>query len=128
MKPFNEHEEPKQWNFKDGQELHGDVIVEKIEDLPESFEFMKKEPMDALAYGEASGHIHKLFKMTDLPSGSYAFDLREKDDGTKYLKVIEPVVLKHQEHLPRIIPPGNYKIGIQREYDPFLKIARQVVD
>lgn len=128
MKPFNEHG-LQEWDFKTGEHLHGDVIVKEIKTLPDNFEAMKKEPQDALAYGEFSGHLHKLFRMqdADLPD-SVSFDLRIDGDGNKWLKVIEPIVVKHQEHSPRVIPAGCYKIGVQVEYDPFTKLARQVAD
>jgi hypothetical protein len=127
MKPFNEHNE-QAWDFKHSQELHGDVILEKVESLPKDFNKMKSEPKAALAYGEVTGHLHKLFRFGEEHGAAPAFDLRIGDDGIKWLKVDEPTVVKHQEHSPRVIPPGIYKIGIQREYDPFTKLARKVVD
>jgi len=126
MKNFNEHNQ-QTWDFNTGQELHGDVIIERIEALPSDFDKMKPEPMDALAYGESTGHLHKLFRMTDETIGQ-TFQLRIADDGVKYLKVDEPCVLKHQEHEPRVIPAGLYRIGIQRQYDPFTKLISRVVD
>lgn len=127
MKPFNEHGTQEIKKMKVGDyALHGDVILQKIEKLPDNFDQMKKEPNDALAYGEATGHLHKLFRMTD--GGSAAFALKEDTDKTKYLNVYEPVLLKHQEHSPIVVQPGCYRISIQREYDPFTKRVRQVMD
>lgn len=129
MKPFNEHGTEKV-SLNNGESfLHGDVIIEKISALPDDFATFDKEPNDALAYGEHTGHLHKLFQMQDpdLMTGA-AFDLRIDKNGTKWLLVSEPVCLKHQEHSPRIFDKGLYKIGIQREYDPFTKLARQVAD
>ena len=128
MKNFNENN-IKEWDFKTGQHLHGDVVVTSIENLPDDFDSMKIESNSALAYGEATGHVHKLFRMSDpdLPN-KVSYDLRVDDKGDRWLKVIEPVVLKHQEHEPRIIPCGLYKINIQREYDVFSNAIRRVVD
>lgn len=115
--------------FEYKQALHGDVIIEKIDKLPKEFDKLEKEPKDTLAYGEVTGHSHKLFRMSDLPvDGAAAFDLRVSPDGFRYLKVAEPVEVRHQEHDPRVIPPGIYRIGIQREYDPYTKLIRQVAD
>lgn len=128
MKPFNEHDQAA-WTFKQMQNLHGDVIIEKVKSLPKDFKKMKPEPQSALAYGEHTGHLHKLFRAQDPDNmTSVSFDLRVDDTGIKWLKVEKETVLKHQEHSPRIIPAGLYKIGIQREYDPFTKLARQVAD
>jgi hypothetical protein len=120
---------PIELKFKQRQALHGDVIIEKIDDLPEGFESLPKSEDGCLAYGEVTGHSHKLFRMTDpdLPT-SVGFDLRHGPDGIKFLVVKEPVEVRHQEHDPRIIPPGIYRTGIQREYDPFTKRARAVAD
>lgn len=126
MKPFNENN-TQALDFQFNQALHGDVIIEKIEKLPKNFESLRNEPNSALAYGEATGHLHKLFRFGE-ETGSAAFALKITDDGVKYLKVDEPTVLKHQEHEPRVIPPGIYRIGIQREYDPFTKKMRSVAD
>lgn len=128
-KPFNEHFRA-EWDFtKATQQLHGDVIVEKLQSLPEDFDSLEKSKDSCLAYGEQTGHLHKLFRMPDREGAELpAFDLRIGKDGIRFLKVNEPIELKHQEHTVRVIPPGIYKSHIQREYDPFLKIARQVAD
>ncbi len=122
MKPFNEHVAPVKANFTeiDEEGLHGDVIVTKCQE-PEGFNSMDEIKDACLAYGEATGHAHKLF--------GGEFNLREcPKTKTKFLRVIRETVLKHQEHNPVTIPPGHFKIGIQVEYDPFEKRSRQVVD
>lgn len=127
MKPFNEHNLQK-WDFKTGQHIHGDVLITRIDKLPSDFEEMPKEPNDALEYGEVSWHVHKLFRFGEETGAAPAFDLRVDKDGIKWLKVDAYTVTKHQEHSPRVIPPGIYKISRQVEYDPYTKLARQVQD
>lgn len=127
MKKFNEHGRT-EWDFTTKQNTHGDVIIEKAS-LPVEFASLPKEEKDTLAYGEATGHSHRLFRIpdkegADLPS----FDLRVGVDGNRWLKVFKPTELKHQEHDVRVIPPGEYKIKIQREYNPWTKLIRKVVD
>lgn len=123
MKPFNEHGTKKANFKKHGQEgLHGDVIL-TLGKKPKGFDDMPVIEDDCLAYGEATGHAHKIFG----EPGS--FSVREcKDTKTRHLHVVSEVMLKHQEHSPAIIPAGFYRIGIQREYDPFTKLIRQVID
>jgi hypothetical protein len=125
MKPFNEHGTKEVKNMSVGQyALHGDVIIERVESLPENFNDLKKEPNHALAYGEVTGHVHKLIGEPGID-----FDVRvDEQKKERHLRVIRPTALKHQEHSPIILPPGEYRIGIQREYDPFTKLIRQVVD
>lgn len=122
MKPFNEHGS-KEANMAVGDYgLHGDVIIERVEELPAGFSKGEVEAKSALAYGEATGHIHQL-------QGTPGVDFDLRVLGTdRYLKIFKPTFLKHQEHSPMLLKEGNYKIGIQKEYDPFSKIARQVVD
>ena len=92
MKPFNEHG-TKIAEMKIGDySLHGDVIIEMIPDLPEDFVSQEKEAKSALAYGEATGHIHQLQGTPGVD-----FDLRVKNNE-RHLKIINPTLLKHQEH------------------------------
>lgn len=123
-KPFNEANprenfemEPGDWGF------HGDVIIECVKSVPAEFSSFNVVKDDCLAYGEATGHLHQLFG----EDGS--FELRE-DPKTKvkHLRVVTPTYLKHQEHSPVLLKEGDYKINIQREYDPFSKLIRRVID
>jgi hypothetical protein len=38
--------------------------------------------------------------------------------GERYLEVVDPVTLKHEEHTPHIITPGFYQVPTQVEYTP----------
>lgn len=123
MKPFNEiGTQTASFNEIGDEALHGDVIVTKIE-LPGDFASMPQVKDSCLAYGEVTGHVHMVV-------GNEAdFELREcPKTKTRHLRVVNPVTLKHQEHSPIVLPPGGYRIGIQREYDPFEKLIRQVAD
>jgi hypothetical protein len=123
VKPFNEHGGEKAKFGEIGDEgLHGDVIVTRSE-FGEDFASMP-EVLDAcLAYGEMTGHRHQIFG----EPGS--FQLREcPKTKVRHLRVVSPVALKHQEHDKVILPPGDYRIGIQKEYDPFEKLTRRVAD
>jgi hypothetical protein len=122
MKSFNESVQPivAIFNKIDDEGLHGDVIITLVK-APKGFASMVLITDDCLAYGEATGHAHKLF--------GGEFELREcPKTKTRHLHVIREVVLKHQEHNPIIIPPGHFRIGIQQEYDPFEKLSRKVID
>jgi hypothetical protein len=123
MKPFNEHNPKLKVKMKTGEYgLHGDVIV-TFQDAPEGFDSWPKVKDACLAYGEATGHAHKIF------GDKSAFDLRENPKTKeRHLRVVSPVMLKHQEHCPVEIPPGEYRIGIQKEYSPFERLIRSVQD
>jgi len=120
MKPFNMEDPVVVSIMSQGDYiLHGDVILFR-ESLPKDFEDMQKLNEGVIALGESTMHMHKLFG---------EFDLRE-DTKTKekFLRVVNPTALRHQEHREITLPPGEYRIGIQREYDPFEKLTRQVID
>lgn len=122
-KPFNEHggQEIKEYIPGD-YALHGDVIL-NFQSLPEDFDSMPEVKDQCLAYGEATGHMHKII------GEPHQFLLKEcQKTKTRHLRVVEPVLLKHQEHEQIKLPPGDYRIDIQREYDPFEKLSKKVVD
>lgn len=123
MKPFNEHGGQEIKDYKPGSyALHGDVIL-RLESLPDDFASMEKVEDNCLAYGELTGHAHAIV------GEPHQFQLREcRETKMRHLRVVEPVLLKHQEHEQIKLPPGDYRIDIQREYDPFEKLSRRVVD
>ena len=125
MKPFNEHgTQVVEAHEPGGYLLHGDVILFMTNETPVEFSKMTPEPMSALAYGELSGHLHQVQGVAGVD-----FDLRVNErTKERHLRVVNPVLLKHQEHSPIKLPPGDYKISIQREYDPFEEIIRSVQD
>ena len=96
----------------------GDVLIHQ-EDV--DFNNLQKIDSNTLALGEATGHHHSLY--------DGEFELFEQSKTKeKFLRVVTPVELRHQEHKPFIIPPGSYRIGIVKEYDHFLEETRNVVD
>lgn len=123
-KPFNQDgREKANFSKKGDQALHGDVILTKT-GFGKDFESMPEVKDQCLAYGEATGHSHKVF------GNEEDFILREcPKTKERHLRVVgDSVALKHQEHSPIVLPPGDYRIGIQKEYDPFEKLTRQVAD
>lgn len=97
----------------------GDVGIQAISELPEGLEF-KAVRSAVLAEGEVTGHYHLLDCPTvGGPSDGTEFPLQiAEKDGTMYLKVAEPLPLKHQEHATVTVQPGVYKVLRQVEYTP----------
>lgn len=123
MKLFNKENPIIGKKFERGDvALHGDVVL-FYEDLPKNFDSLEKVKAGIVALGEATGHLHQI------QGEAGFFDLRlDPSTQTKFLKVIAPVRIAHQEHREIELPPGNYRIGVQREYDPWSKRSRAVVD
>lgn len=80
----------------------------------------EKKDTNVLQEGEHTGHAHRLF------DGNYqVFETPEK---IKFLRLVEPTALRHEEHKEIKLPAGDYQIGIIKEYDPFSKMVRSVID
>lgn len=107
----------------------GDVILKTTKVPTGDFE-MVEDPI--LQHGEATGHAHRLqFRHDSIRTSGTCKQweiLKDKHSPTRYLKVLEPTDLTHEEHKKITIPPGEYEIAIVQEYDHFLEEARQVID
>ena len=84
---------------------HGDVELIPVSEIPEG---CKKLDRKELAYGEKTGHAHRI-------DGG---DLFEAKDGKLYLRVKELSHVSHEEHKKSAIPEGVYLVGIKRQYEP----------
>ncbi len=95
----------------------GDVLLKQIDKLPEK---VKKLEDKVLAYGEITGHSHRL----ENPE-----NIERYTDGEKlYLQVFQPTPLIHEEHLPQVVLPGVYEQIREREYSYIDQDIRAVVD
>ncbi len=93
----------------------GDVVLMKVLEIKG-----KKLNHLTLARGEATGHHHTI---TEGDAELY------EDEETMFLKIIsEKATLTHQEHKKIVLPKGDYKIGIVREFDHYEQEARNVRD
>lgn len=97
---------------------HGDVRLFKIEELPEGLVPFETQ---ALAEGEVTGHAHRM-------QGDQCQVLVDPQTKVRYLRVVEPSDLTHEEHHTRTVPPGVYRIGIVRETDHIEGLTRRVLD
>jgi hypothetical protein len=103
--------------MKENKYGHGDVRLFQIEALPEGLEWFET---NAVAEGAVTGHAHRL--------DSNAEVLIDRKTKVRYLKVVAPSALTHEEHHTREVPPGLYRIGIVRETDHIGKMTRRVLD
>lgn len=87
---------------------HGDVLIESVPDLPKTRE---KLPHTVLAYGEVTGHCHRIGEVD-------AADLFSTVHGL-FLHVRAPEAsVIHEEHAPVRLTAGYYRVWRQREYTP----------
>ena len=102
----------------------GDVLFVPVASIP-SGKRVKRET-GTVALGEATGHHHSLAvedlqRAEVLECGDGLF-VHVSVDGVR----INGAVFTHQEHGPVTLPPGDYRVTIQREYSP--EAIRNVLD
>ena len=83
---------------------HGDVQLIKVDKIRDD---AKKLDRKELAYGEKTGHAHRI----DIG------ELFETKDGKLYLRVKELSHVSHEAHKKSQIPAGCYFVGIKRQYE-----------
>ena len=93
----------------------GDVFLELIEDTA-SIELGERVPLErgaiVLAHGESTGHSHAI-----RDSGATLFFGKDKAaNADRFLRVLRPVSLLHEEHAPVDLVPGLYRVRRQREF------------
>ncbi len=101
----------------------GDVLVFSVsqDQWPQNLRRVEKENGRlVLAKGEATGHAHTI--------ADPAADLFSNDSGELFLTASGEITVSHEEHKPITLSPGQYKIGIVREVDPFADEVRNVQD
>ena len=93
------------------QYRHGDVYLVATNSLPAGATELPRGRGDViLAYGEVTGHAHRIHERT-----AVLWDA----DGQRYLTVDEGgAALTHEEHARIDLPAGCYRVVIQREYAP----------
>lgn len=95
----------------------GDTLYYPVK-LPEDINPLET---NVVQEGESTGHAHRLhgdgFQLYQRPS-----------DKMKFLRVVRTTPLRHEEHKEIQLPPGEYRIGIVREYDHFSEEAKAVAD
>jgi hypothetical protein len=95
---------------------HGDVLVADVPAVPPG---AQRRPDLVLAYGEMTGHSHRV-----VPAD--AAELYDHE-GLLYLRVTAArATLLHEEHGPIELREGSYRVWRQREYTP--REIRVVVD
>jgi hypothetical protein len=94
------------------QARQGDIFFQVIKNVPEN---LKKHNSNILAYGEVTGHSHKI--MTPSISEMDSF-VNEK--GDIYVRsMTTDIVVGHDEHNSITLPKGEWIcVTRQREYDP----------
>ena len=108
MLPHQEEPMKRQGNCRDTYR-QGDVLLQRIDRLPENALPVEWEERVILAYGEVTGHAHAI-------STQHAKMYMWK--GDRMLEIKPGAQLVHEEHATISLPEGFYKVVQQREYVP----------
>lgn len=109
----------------------GDVLIERIANVPANAKKQKKSKSIILAHGEVTGHHHCLetadpadwWKEGEI---STANNKPSTLAGELFVTLPRGGVVTHDEHSKIELPPGSYRITRQREYSP--EAIRNVAD
>lgn len=96
----------------------GDVLIERIESIPNDAIRQKPSKHIILAHGEATGHHHSILGRD---ADWWKDGNKPTEDGTvadQFVTVKCATALEHQEHAPVTLEPGHYRVRRQREYSP----------
>ena len=110
-------------NSKTSQYRQGDVLIERIAEIPATAQKQDRSSRIILAHGEVTGHHHAL-ETTDPADWWKLGEVSTADQkpttlaGELFASLPDGGVVTHQEHAEIKLPPGHYRITRQREYSP----------
>lgn len=91
------------------QQRQGDVLLVPAA-LPDDAQAVETKGDAILAYGEVTGHAHRIKESAKVRVWSAGAE--------RFLQVMETTALTHEEHAPIALLPGVYKLPQQVEYAP----------
>ena len=91
------------------QQRQGDVLLVPAT-LPKAATAITTTGDVILAYGEITGHAHRIKESAKVRVWSAGAE--------RFLQVMETTALTHEEHAPITLLPGVYKLPQQVEYSP----------
>ena len=94
----------------------GDVLLVEVDGIPDEARAEARSGRIVLAEGEATGHAHAVH---DHDARTFTYE------GERFLLTRSTAQLVHEEHAPIEVPPGSWRVIIQREYVPSLSSTAQ---
>jgi hypothetical protein len=95
----------KRWQYR-----QGDVFLERVHDAELGAEVPRERGAVILAWGEATGHAHAI-----RDDGAILF-YGKAANKDRFLRVLRPVHLTHEEHDRIALAPGLYRVRRQRRW------------
>ena len=100
----------------------GDVLIERVADIPLTAEKQGQSTSIILAHGETTGHDHAL----ETADAADWWKMPTRLSGELLVSLPSGGVVTHQEHSEIKLRAGFYRITLQREYTP--EVIRNVAD
>lgn len=100
----------------------GDVLIMRIDEMPQGAVKAKPQTRVTLAHGEVTGHAHVLCAdgAAILP-----YTVQDRTDEL-FFELMTDAFVRHEEHAPVALAAGTYRVILQREYTP--QEIRRVAD
>ena len=89
----------------------GDVMLFKVAALPKGAVEVETQGDVILAFGEVTGHAHRIKREQTVKPSARIFDL----GAERYLQIAERVALTHEEHSAIFLEVGVYRQAFQFE-------------
>lgn len=114
----------------------GDVLLVPCKSVPEGCtEIPHENGRIVLMHGEVTGHAHAIADWagagqladTAIKLAGRRARLLQAPNGSRFLEVVAPVSLTHEEHTAHEIPVGTYELPVQMEHTAE-RVVRQVAD
>ena len=93
----------------------GDVLLVRVDEMPADAKLCKVKGDVILAYGEVTGHAHRLAPESVQP---FAKGGVWSPQAERFIRAAEGAVLRHEEHDAIPLPAGDYRVVQQVEYTP----------
>ena len=93
----------------------GDVLLVRVDEIPADAKPCNVKGDVILAYGEVTGHAHRLAPETVTP---FAKGGVWSPQAERFILALEGAELRHEEHDAIKLPAGNYRVVQQFEYTP----------
>ncbi len=93
----------------------GDVLLVQVQKIPADATACKVDGDIILAYGEVTGHAHRLDARTVKPLAKGGV---WEPSAERFIPALEGAVVRQEEHGDIAIPKGNYRVVQQVEYTP----------
>jgi hypothetical protein len=93
----------------------GDVLLQRVASIPTDATLCTVAGDVILAYGEVTGHAHRLAPEMVKP---FAKGGAWSPTAERFIRAVEGATLTHEEHGSIALAPGDYRVIQQREYTP----------